>query len=185
MYIGVTIKRYRAVKEVGQIKMSVRVIAYYQLIQACQVNSLPIFLLQITSWHLWLFFCILFPSTLLDHYAMLLKPLWYMEGSFYGYVPLHTQSWAFMFIHFKPNFSKNGSAFGGRDGPSPPPRGGGGVGCTSGIVCLICWILHVNDFSFLMCRVISFNVSTKFLTYHCVMMSGCWCKQLMKGSNRK
>ncbi|KAG2684803.1 hypothetical protein I3843_10G088900 [Carya illinoinensis] len=38
MYIGVTIKRYRAVKEVGQIKMSVRVIAYYQLIQACQAE---------------------------------------------------------------------------------------------------------------------------------------------------
>ncbi|KAG6642198.1 hypothetical protein CIPAW_09G126700 [Carya illinoinensis] len=38
MYIGVTIKRYRAVKEVGQIKMSVGIIAYYQLIQVCQAE---------------------------------------------------------------------------------------------------------------------------------------------------
>lgn len=39
MYIGVTIKRYRAVKEVGRIKMSVGIITYYQLIQVCQVKN--------------------------------------------------------------------------------------------------------------------------------------------------
>ncbi|KAK4589292.1 hypothetical protein ACB098_05G121000 [Castanea mollissima] len=38
MYIGVTIKRYRAVKEVGKIKMSVGIITYYQLIQVCQAE---------------------------------------------------------------------------------------------------------------------------------------------------
>ncbi|MFQ6653870.1 hypothetical protein Gotur_025067 [Gossypium turneri] len=38
MYITATTKRYRAVKEVGKIKMSVGVIAYYQLVQVCQVN---------------------------------------------------------------------------------------------------------------------------------------------------
>lgn len=43
MYIAVTIRRYRAVKEVGKIKMSVGVIAYYQLVQVCQVNfSVPV-----------------------------------------------------------------------------------------------------------------------------------------------
>ncbi|XWS19814.1 hypothetical protein CRYUN_Cryun31cG0048700 [Craigia yunnanensis] len=36
MYITVTIKRYRAIKGVGKIKMSVGVIAYYQLVQVCQ-----------------------------------------------------------------------------------------------------------------------------------------------------
>ncbi|KAK6264501.1 hypothetical protein SCA6_019935 [Theobroma cacao] len=35
---AVTIKRYRAVKEVGKIKMSVGVIAYYQLVQVCQAE---------------------------------------------------------------------------------------------------------------------------------------------------
>ncbi|KAK5792302.1 hypothetical protein PVK06_033416 [Gossypium arboreum] len=38
MYIAATIKRYRAVKEVGKIKMSVGVIAYYQLVQVCQAE---------------------------------------------------------------------------------------------------------------------------------------------------
>lgn len=38
MNIGVTFKRYRAIKEVGKIIMSVGVIAYYQLMQVCQVH---------------------------------------------------------------------------------------------------------------------------------------------------
>ncbi|KAJ0017070.1 hypothetical protein Pint_10027 [Pistacia integerrima] len=38
MYVAVTIKRYRAVKDVGKIKMSVGVIAYYQLVQVCQAE---------------------------------------------------------------------------------------------------------------------------------------------------
>ncbi|KAF9672556.1 hypothetical protein SADUNF_Sadunf11G0054500 [Salix dunnii] len=38
MYIAVTIKRYRAVKEVGEIKMSVGITAYYQAKQICQVK---------------------------------------------------------------------------------------------------------------------------------------------------
>ena len=38
MYIAVTLKRYRAVKEVGKIKMSVGIIAHYQLMQVCQVK---------------------------------------------------------------------------------------------------------------------------------------------------
>ncbi|KAJ0081836.1 hypothetical protein Patl1_10161 [Pistacia atlantica] len=38
MYVAVTIKRYRAVKDVGKIKMSVGVIAYYQLVQVCQMQ---------------------------------------------------------------------------------------------------------------------------------------------------
>ena len=45
MYIGVTIKRYRAVKEVGKIKMSVGIITYYQLIQVCQVKVVSYFLI--------------------------------------------------------------------------------------------------------------------------------------------
>lgn len=40
MYVAVTIKSYRAVKEVGKIKMSVGVAAYYQMVQVCQVNTL-------------------------------------------------------------------------------------------------------------------------------------------------
>lgn len=63
MYIGVTIKRYRAVKEVGQIKMSVGIIAYYQLIQVCQVKMFSYFLVRKllpSSW-LWVIFSILFP----------------------------------------------------------------------------------------------------------------------------
>ncbi|KAI4295408.1 hypothetical protein L6164_035457 [Bauhinia variegata] len=36
MYFAITIKRYRAVEEIGQIKMSVGVIAYYRLMQVCQ-----------------------------------------------------------------------------------------------------------------------------------------------------
>lgn len=38
MYIAVTLKRYRAVKDVGKIKMNVRIIAYYQLMQVCQAE---------------------------------------------------------------------------------------------------------------------------------------------------
>lgn len=38
MYIGVTGKSYRAVKEVGKVNMSVGIIAYYQVMQVCQVN---------------------------------------------------------------------------------------------------------------------------------------------------
>lgn len=38
MNIGVTFKRYRAIKEVGKIIMSVGVIAYYQLMQVCQAE---------------------------------------------------------------------------------------------------------------------------------------------------
>lgn len=38
MYIAVTIKRYRAVKEVGEIKMSVGITAYYQAKQICQAE---------------------------------------------------------------------------------------------------------------------------------------------------
>nr|KYP49659.1 hypothetical protein KK1_028631 [Cajanus cajan] len=45
MYFAITIKRYRAVKEVGQIKMCVGVIAYNQLMLVCQVNfSYPLLL---------------------------------------------------------------------------------------------------------------------------------------------
>lgn len=43
MYIAITLKRYRAVKEVGKIKMSVGVIVYYQLVQVCQVINLCLF----------------------------------------------------------------------------------------------------------------------------------------------
>lgn len=39
MYIGVTLRRYRAVKDIGRIKMSVGIIAYYRLMQICQVYS--------------------------------------------------------------------------------------------------------------------------------------------------
>ncbi|KAJ6728339.1 TRANSCRIPTION FACTOR BHLH144 [Salix koriyanagi] len=38
MYIAATIKRYRAVKEVGEIKMSVGITAYYQAKQICQAE---------------------------------------------------------------------------------------------------------------------------------------------------
>ena len=38
MYIGITGKRNRAVKEVGKVNMSVGIIAYYQVMQVCQVN---------------------------------------------------------------------------------------------------------------------------------------------------
>lgn len=43
MCIAVTLKRYRAVKEVGKIKMSVGFIAYYQLMQVCQVKNVILF----------------------------------------------------------------------------------------------------------------------------------------------
>ncbi|KAF2282839.1 hypothetical protein GH714_043130 [Hevea brasiliensis] len=39
MYIAVTIKRYRAVKEVGKIKMIVGITAYYQVMQVCQSDQ--------------------------------------------------------------------------------------------------------------------------------------------------
>lgn len=38
MYIGITGKRYSADKEVGKVNMSVGIIAYYQVMQVCQVN---------------------------------------------------------------------------------------------------------------------------------------------------
>ncbi|WOG85004.1 hypothetical protein DCAR_0104190 [Daucus carota subsp. sativus] len=38
MYIGITSRRYKAVKEVGKIKMSVGVVAYYQRMQICQAE---------------------------------------------------------------------------------------------------------------------------------------------------
>lgn len=38
MYIVVTLKRYRTVKEVGEIIMNVRIIVYYQLMQVCQAE---------------------------------------------------------------------------------------------------------------------------------------------------
>lgn len=47
MYGAVTSKRYRAVKEVGKIKMSVGVFAYYQLVQFCQVRMLK------CNFHFW------------------------------------------------------------------------------------------------------------------------------------
>lgn len=38
MYFAITLKRYRAVKEVGRIKMIVGVIAYNQLMLVCQAE---------------------------------------------------------------------------------------------------------------------------------------------------
>lgn len=38
MYIGITGKRNRAVEEIGKVNMSVGIIAYYQVMQVCQVN---------------------------------------------------------------------------------------------------------------------------------------------------
>lgn len=38
MYIRATLKRHRAVKDIGSFKMSVGIIAYYQLMQVCQVK---------------------------------------------------------------------------------------------------------------------------------------------------
>ena len=38
MYVSVTLKKYRAVKEVGKIKMSVGVIVYFQSLQVCQAE---------------------------------------------------------------------------------------------------------------------------------------------------
>ncbi|KAL8108289.1 hypothetical protein AgCh_024658 [Apium graveolens] len=38
MYIGITLRRYKSVKEVGKIKMSVAVVAYYQRMQICQAE---------------------------------------------------------------------------------------------------------------------------------------------------
>lgn len=51
MYIAITLKRYRAVKEAGEIKMHVGSVAYYQLMLVCQVNILlafgPVFLIKL------------------------------------------------------------------------------------------------------------------------------------------
>jgi hypothetical protein len=69
MYIGVTIKRYLAVKEVGKIKMSVGIITYYQLIQVCQVN-------------LFFYFSILFSFSYLNPHMNVLECLWYIGGKF-------------------------------------------------------------------------------------------------------
>nr|KAJ0195353.1 hypothetical protein LSAT_V11C700355720 [Lactuca sativa] len=38
MYIGITQRRIGSVKEVGKIKMSVGIIAYYNLMQVCQAE---------------------------------------------------------------------------------------------------------------------------------------------------
>ncbi|XAR67938.1 hypothetical protein NMG60_11002884 [Bertholletia excelsa] len=51
MYIAVTPKRYRAVKEVAKIKMRVGILAYYQLIQICQ---LKVFFPALTEYFCWL-----------------------------------------------------------------------------------------------------------------------------------
>lgn len=69
MYIGVTIKRYRALKEVGKIKMSVGIITYYQLIQVCQVNMFS-------------YFPILFSFTFLNPHMNMLECLWYIGEKF-------------------------------------------------------------------------------------------------------
>ena len=39
MYIGITIRRYRAIQDVGKFMMCVGIIAYYQLMQVCQVHT--------------------------------------------------------------------------------------------------------------------------------------------------
>ncbi|KAK6932242.1 hypothetical protein RJ641_001866 [Dillenia turbinata] len=39
MCIGVTLKRYRAVKEVGEIKMTVGIFSHYELMQVCQTGK--------------------------------------------------------------------------------------------------------------------------------------------------
>lgn len=49
MYIAVTIKRYRAVKEVGKIKMNVGIVAYYQVMQVCQVTVSSLFARSFSS----------------------------------------------------------------------------------------------------------------------------------------
>lgn len=38
MFIAITLKRYRAVKEAGEIKMHVGSVAYYQLMLVCQAE---------------------------------------------------------------------------------------------------------------------------------------------------
>ncbi|CAN6546156.1 unnamed protein product [Malus baccata var. baccata] len=43
MNIGVNVKKYRAIKEVGKILMSVGVIAYFHQMQVCQVHLIFIF----------------------------------------------------------------------------------------------------------------------------------------------
>lgn len=40
MYVKTELRRFRVVKEVGTIVMSVRIFACYQLMQVCQVRSL-------------------------------------------------------------------------------------------------------------------------------------------------
>lgn len=39
MYVAITIRRNRAVIEVGKIKMNAGFVAHYQLTQVCQVNN--------------------------------------------------------------------------------------------------------------------------------------------------
>lgn len=56
MFIAVTIKRYPAIKEAGKIKMIVGVIAYYQLVQVCQVN---LFFLPV-DFFIMLFYCVIY-----------------------------------------------------------------------------------------------------------------------------
>lgn len=46
MCIGITGKRNRAVEEIGKVNMSVGIIAYYQVMQVCQVIHNP----QILHW---------------------------------------------------------------------------------------------------------------------------------------
>lgn len=52
MYIAVTIKRYRAVKGVGEIKMSVGITAYYQVMQICQAEYFRQLLKPVTQYSL-------------------------------------------------------------------------------------------------------------------------------------
>lgn len=54
MYIGITLRRYKAVKEVGKIKMSVGVVAYYQRMQICQVTLFVFFIICVTRFPIFL-----------------------------------------------------------------------------------------------------------------------------------
>lgn len=59
MYISVTLKRYRTVKEVGEIVMNVRIIVYYQLMRVCQVI--------LHSLLMYFFFHFYFPVLIFDY----------------------------------------------------------------------------------------------------------------------
>ncbi|KAJ9558395.1 hypothetical protein OSB04_013009 [Centaurea solstitialis] len=48
MFIGVAQRRIRVVKEIGKIKMSVGIIAYYNLMQVCQVSLYIVYIIIIT-----------------------------------------------------------------------------------------------------------------------------------------